>query len=216
MDGVLQLFKPGKSLIQLKMLLPLRPKMLLLFRLNLFFHRSKILSFLNRKMSPRKAMTLSYAVGYLVLIYLELNWTDLTTSPKFRHRFRHQSETKTILVWNGNNVFAKQNCTYTRCEIEITTQSWLYLMANSHLPISWWCPSFQTNATNVNDSYFSRRNLPPALIPYYDMTRLANFFHWTNDVQNRRRYSFTLRPSHPERKRSQDVKRGETIKRKSS
>lgn len=64
---ILQLFKKVKLFIQ-KCFRPFRPKMLLLFWLNLFVHPSKILSFLNRRISHRKALTLSFVAGYFVLI----------------------------------------------------------------------------------------------------------------------------------------------------
>ncbi len=39
-------------------------------------------------------------------------------------------------------------------------------------------PEFQNKRNELQRLVFFTQESPPVLIPYYDMTQLANFFHW--------------------------------------
>jgi alpha-1,3-fucosyltransferase len=109
----------------------------------------------------------------------------------------------------GKDVIANQNCTYTWCKIvdkreerPLEHYDAIVVVLNDQFTSAdqLMIPEFPNKRNELQRLVFFTQEFPPALIPYYDMTRLANFFPLDNHVQNRRRYSFTLRPSHSERK----------------
>ncbi len=117
-----------------------------------------------------------------------------------QHKIRQKNETKTILVWNaaeraevrsfgkGKDVFANQNCSYTRCEIvdnrmerPLEHYDAIVVVFNSEFTSANQVkmPGFQYERKKSQRLVFFTQEPPTALLPHYNMTQLANFFNWT-------------------------------------
>jgi alpha-1,3-fucosyltransferase len=110
------------------------------------------------------------------------------------------NETKSILLWNGSrrvevqvfgkgkDVFAKQNCPYTRCEISdnraerpLEHYDAIVVVLNNEFisPDQLKLPEFNNRRNASQRLVFFTQEPPPALTPYYNSSRFANFFNWT-------------------------------------
>jgi alpha-1,3-fucosyltransferase len=148
-------------------------------------------------------LLVSYSIVYNLLCL-----TAPTVKSNWAKYVQQQNGTKSILLWNGSggtlwfhkgraellafgtgrDVFAKNNCTYTRCEI--VDNRWdrpleyydaIVVVFNDQFT---WAnqlkmPEFQYKRNQSQRLVFLTQEAPPALKPYYNMTQLANYFNWT-------------------------------------
>jgi alpha-1,3-fucosyltransferase len=114
---------------------------------------------------------------------------------------RRQNETKTILIWNGSSrkevrnfgwgkdAFVNKKCPETRCEMVDNRKEHplhhydaIVVVLNDEFksPDQMMMPDFENNKRDASQHLvlFTQES-PPALKPYYNMTRLAHFFNWT-------------------------------------
>ncbi len=108
--------------------------------------------------------------------------------------------TKTILLWNGSrrvevqvfgkgeDPFAKQNCTFTRCEISdnrterpLEHYDAIVVVLNDEFisPDQLKLPEFNNKRNKSQRVVFFTQESPPALMPYYNMSQFINYFNWT-------------------------------------
>ncbi|XP_046639931.1 alpha-(1,3)-fucosyltransferase C-like [Daphnia pulicaria] len=159
-----------------------------------------------KRISVQKLATLLVIVALCYLASSSRNQAASDYRQSVESKEHHQEEpetnaTKKILLWNGSrrvevqvfgkgqDAFAKQNCTYSRCEMSdnrterpLEHYDAIVVVLNNEFisPDQLKLPEFDSNKRNASQRLvFFTQEPPPALMPYYNTSRFTNFFNWT-------------------------------------